>query len=42
MNKRIAEYGSKTFSRDLVFTGPTVTYIEEDVNKYTICDMAIS
>ena len=35
-------YYTETFSKDLVFTGTTATYIEEDDVNNTIRDMAIS
>lgn len=36
-------YYTETFSKDLVFTGATATYIkEDDVNNNTVHDMAIS
>lgn len=43
VNKRLEVYYSETFSKGLVFTGTTATYIEEDdVNNNTIHDRAVS
>lgn len=43
MNSRLEVYYTETFSKDLVFTGTTATYTEEDdVDNNTIHDMAIS
>ena len=43
VNRRPEVYYTETFSKDLVFTGATATYIEEDdVNNNNVHDMAIS
>lgn len=38
VNKRIEEYGPKTFPRDLVFTGTTIIYTEEEDHRGLLKD----